>query len=418
MWKALRPAAERQLTRRCDCPRLQGMRYWIVLTLGCLAGGFCWHLRSVDADALATPNSVAARPTDSSADGSAPGRHEQPRHYQPHNIAIVVESTTHMNNTDSACHARSVECELGGIRSLLLHLAPCMSRTEACGESSDSGNASEEGADRVGLFTFPGVTVDTVANEYNCEGQYPVTVPHTFPLPNASDLITPPITVTRFVQHPIRARATYQIAPFTNDYRVSNAAQELNSKSDLVKALGGAPGCAGIKALGGFGSYSVPAIYAAEISLAAERAARPGSKNILIVIWDGENDATKYSFAPGATDLGQYPSWVNECGQALEAAKAAKAAGTTLYTVAYYATTHNGCLSDESGPAKGIPGCDLMRSMASSPSTFFADSPIDASEKPDYYPVPCTTSPNHMGSLDSIFARIARSIRTKRERSS
>jgi hypothetical protein len=70
-----------------------------------------------------------------------------------------------------------------------------------------------------------------------------------------------------------------------------------------------------------------------------------------------------------ATASGLYPSWVGECAQAVTAARAATAAGTLVYSVAY-GSAPTGCSTDTS-PA--MTPCQTMSQMASAPQYFFSD---------------------------------------------
>ena len=136
---------------------------------------------------------------------------------------------------------------------------------------------------------------------------------------------------------------TYQITNFLSDYRTSNSATSLNSNSALVQAAGGVIGCGSMTAPnydGVYGTYYAGAIYAAQSALVAEKAANPGSENVIIILSDGDatapqNNGNNTVMGSPATGNGQYPSWVGECGQAVVAAKYATSQGTLVYSVAY-----------------------------------------------------------------------------------
>ena len=82
----------------------------------------------------------------------------------------------------------------------------------------------------------------------------------------------------------------YEIVPFSSDYRTSDTAS-LNASSDLVIAAGG--GCSsGVAAPGGEGTFYAGVIYAAQSALATAAAARPNTKNVMILVSDGEANAT------------------------------------------------------------------------------------------------------------------------------
>ncbi|WP_263353478.1 hypothetical protein [Acidicapsa acidisoli] len=200
-------------------------------------------------------------------------------------------------------------------------------------------------------------------------------------------------------------QATYQIVPYSNDYRTSDSDKTLNPDSALVRALGGKEGCYGLRAPGGESTYLAGAIYAAQASLVAERAARPGSQNVLILISDGDANSSQKQMQSDATGSGAYPSWFNECGQAITAGRAAAAAGTRVYSVARDAEP-TGCPFDVSGETKGYSPCQTMRAIASSPAYFFS-----TSGSPDN---PCISSANPDLDAKQIFAQIAESIQSYR----
>jgi len=206
-------------------------------------------------------------------------------------------------------------------------------------------------------------------------------------------------------------QATYQLTRYSNDYRTSDSIGTLNPNSNLVRAVGGKEGCRGMRAQGGVGASYVGAIYAAQASLVAEQATRPGSLNVIILITSGYADARKHQLQSSATDSGTYPSWLDECGQAITAARDARKAGTRIYSVAYNAPS-TGCPTDVSGAFKGYSPCQTMRAIASSPAYFFSYNPSGApSESSDK---PCVSAAHPDPNLTRIFTQIARSIRSYR----
>ena len=104
-----------------------------------------------------------------------------------------------------------------------------------------------------------------------------------------------------------RGKPTYQITPFLSDYYdpASGNTGGLNSSSNLVKAVGygSTSGCLtytfGISGTGsgsGFGNtYFASSIYEAQAALTAEQTARPGSKNAIIFLSDGQANASYYT---------------------------------------------------------------------------------------------------------------------------
>jgi hypothetical protein len=174
---------------------------------------------------------------------------------------------------------------------------------------------------------------------------------------------------------------------FLSDYRTSDTASSLNTSSNLTMAVGGKSGCTAVSDPGGEGTYYAGAIYAAQTALQAEAYANPGSQNVIILVSDGDASATSAQMATsttsstGATNGGTYPSYKNECGQAITAAHVAALAGTKVYAVAYGAET-TGCTTDSSGSYPVNTGgtktftptpCSTMQNIASLPQYFYSD---------------------------------------------
>jgi hypothetical protein len=283
---------------------------------------------------------------------------------EPYNVVVVVDSTQSMTNqdTDSNCNSTRISCALAGVRTLLLGLAPCLTNEANCG--TVTGGAVANSVDRVSLFTFPPVTTATVANDYNCSGNSPTIVGYTYPILPAAD--------------------TYQIIGFSSDYRTSGTAGTLSSSSNLVAAVGGKSGCTPLQAIGGKSTYYAQAINYAQASLAAQLSANPNSQNVLVILSDGDAEASctpssggicgSTADMPGASasNGGVYMSATQECHQAITAAAVAAAAGTRVYTVAYGASS-SGCSKDTAGGGGTITPCQTMQQMASSPAFFFSD---------------------------------------------
>jgi Putative Flp pilus-assembly TadE/G-like len=278
---------------------------------------------------------------------------------EPYNVAIIVDSTQSMTQTDSDsnCSNTRISCALAGVRTLLQGLSPCPPNQVNCG--TVTGGAVANSVDRVSLFTFPAVTTATLADDYNCSGNAPTIVGYTYPA--------------------LPASATYQIIGFSSDYRTSGTAGTLNSSSNLVDAIGGKSGCTPLQAIGGKSTYYAQVIRVAQASLAAQLSANPNSQNVLVLLSDGDAEASCTSSSggvcrpstdmPGAsTNSGVYMSATQECQQAITEAAAAAAAGTRVYTVAYGATS-SGCNTDTTS----ITPCQTMQQMASAPAYFFSD---------------------------------------------
>lgn len=357
----------------------------------------------------------------------------------PYNVAIIVDSTLSMDSADTNCNnLTQMQCALNGVQALLQTLNPS--------------------TDHVALFTFPNVTYGSTAGtatsgNYNCTTTMPSSytpsggqttlyqhdnsfgyysmvqestrgssvtyetpwpgaawaMPYTFPsVPAGASGYNPPTTTYG---------ATYEVVPFSTDYRTSATATTLNSSSNLVKAAGGVSGCNGIGPSnydGDFGTYYAGALYAAQAALLKEQTLNAGSQNAIVLLGDGNSNSpqsnggvypipssttqetTTYlnnsnltnsayiypSGWPTASSSGSYPSWVGECGQAVDAAQyAATYSGnrTRVYTVAYGALTTSStsnCKTDRTTASShpNISPCQTLQQMATgSTSTYTSD---------------------------------------------
>jgi hypothetical protein len=247
-----------------------------------------------------------------------------------------------MNGRDSGaqCSGTQISCALLGVQALLSDLDPC-----PLGETCSSSNSS---VDSVSLFVFPPVLTSTAPKDY-CSGGSGDPTHESYMVPT------------------LDSAWTYQIIPYSNDYRTADSATSLNSSSDIVIASGATSGCSGIRAPGGAGTYYAQVIYAAQAALVAHQVANPGSQNAMIILSDGDATATasysgsgtsaRFSSTSGLQPSAAgtlngiagnnptspaYPSAVGECGQAVLAAQAAANAGTAVYTIGYGAETSGG----------------------------------------------------------------------------
>lgn len=307
----------------------------------------------------------------------------------PFNIAVIVDSTGSMNSTDSDsnCNTTRITCALNGVRVLLQSLSPCLPSQTTCGTVT-SGNVTNS-VDRVSLLTFPPLTTATVADDYTCPGSSPTTAAYKTPFP---------------------ATSTYQVVNFSSDYRTSDTATSLSTTSNLVRAARGKSGCNGMQAIGGYGTFYAQVIYAAQADLVAEQASFPNSKNVMIILSDGDATATCSNSSggvctagdmPGASTTGTvYIATKQECHQAITAAQAAATAGTRVYTVAYGATS-SGCASDTSPT---ITPCQTMQQMASSSSYFFSDYTATGGSSS------CVSASQPVTNLNQIFQVIANDL--------
>ena len=287
---------------------------------------------------------------------------------KPYNVIIVVDTTASMNNLDldSQCSSTRIACALAGVQVLLSNLSPCGTQMSSCGTVTNGNVAGA--VDKVSIFTFPGVTSSTAADDYNCSGTSPTVTAYTYPtLP------------------------TYQIVPLSSDYRSSDKASTLTQTSNVVAAAGGKTNCGGLQAQGGAGTYYAGVIYAAQAQLAASSAV--GTQNVMIILSDGDASSGNMT---STNSNGTYPSSVKQCQQAVTAAAAATAAGTLVYTVAYGATS-SGCSTD----GGAITPCQTMQRMASAPQYFFSD--YTATQGGGA----CVSSAQPTSNLNQIFTQIA-----------
>jgi len=338
----------------------------------------------------------------------------------PYNVAIVLDATLSQNSTDDNCvvngsNVSEMQCELNGVQTLLQELYPCAAKDNPC---TLSGGVATDSVDRVALFTFPAITANSVSVDSSCTSfptsswissnggvvgsggspgwnnnstyggyfdmyggggsfhtwtYWPIGATYTFPTAGASSYA--PGTGATY-------EATLGLGAgdangFFSDYRTANefttapASRALNTGSRLVQAAGGKSSCGGLATPnydGDIGTYYAGVIYAAQAALTAEKAANPGSDNALIILSDGNATAPSYSKSPssslpsmpnGTSSGGTYPSYNDECGQAVTAAQYASNHGTIVYSVAYGSET-TGCASDSGA----YTPCSTMQMMA------------------------------------------------------
>jgi Flp pilus assembly protein TadG len=287
----------------------------------------------------------------------------------PYNIAVVVDTTSSMNTTDSNCGGTRISCSLAAIEAMLQTLAPCpagLSCGAATAVSAPYGGANVANpVDEVALLVFPGLSASAqVTKDFVCPTSNP--------------------TITAYNSSPV-----YQIISLSSDYRTSDTATTLNSSSDLVIATGGG-GCSGVKAPGGEGTFYAGVIDAAQALLVA--GARANTKNVMIVLSDGNATAT----AAQMSNVNTPYSHLQECHQAVTRAQAAATAGTTVYSVAY-GSPSTGCTTD-TNPA--ITPCATMQSIASSSQNFFSDYNASGGD------TSCTSTSRPVTNLNTIFQQI------------
>ena len=295
-----------------------------------------WFARVVGMDTI----TVTATSTAGATGGAA----------KPLDIMLLLDTTASMNTADPSCSiagATRLGCAKAGAQVLLTDLSIA--------------------GDQVGLMTFPGVSAGTAANQYDC---------------NAGGQ-----TVVAYKNNP-----TYGIIGLGSDFKSSATATTLSTSSNLVRAVGGGgAGCAqGMTAVGGVGTFFADAITAAQSALASS--GRPNTQKVIIILSDGDAGANASNMTAS-----EYP---DQCQEAINAAGAATAAGTWVYTIAYGAPTSatGSCSSDN----PHISACTTMQDMASQASFFYSDTTGGSST--------CTSAANPTSDLVSIFGNIGASF--------
>jgi Putative Flp pilus-assembly TadE/G-like len=369
----------------------------------------------------------------------------------PLNVAIVVDTTLSEDTPDNNCGSSVTEigCEMGGAQQLMAGLSPYV--------------------DHIALFAFPNVNPSTAGNDVSCSppqslspgfggqgnvGSLATALPYTFP--------TIPTTASTGYTY-ASGSGTYEIIGFTENYGSNyNSSNNTNSYSgttppnNLTGAVGtsnsgsSGPCLAPPNNDGMYGTYLPGVIYAAQASLAAQMsselatlpAASPQPQNIMIILSDGDSNASmQYQgvnnefFLPNTyNESGLYPSDVGDCGQEVVAASVAKAAGTQIFTVAYgspntsvwnsNSINNSYCPTDTDGffqtehlgsnvsSYPNISPCQAMQDMASpntSKITYFFSDPNQEGGSSD-----CNAPAGQPTSLVDIFAAIAGSLTNSR----
>jgi hypothetical protein len=312
------------------------------------------------------------------------------------NVAIIFDSTNSMSQSDSdaSCGKARIACALAGIQTMLQGLAPCTAATS-------SSSATCIPYDQVSLFTFPNIQANSVSADTDCSSStQPSIVNYTTPVIGAT--WNPPANTS--------STGTYQLtgSTYVSNWTSSNSVGGALSTSAIVNATGGTTSspCGGVVAKGGAGTWLAGAIYAAQSSLVAAKANAAGSRNVMVILSDGDASGGSITANNGLslTSTGVYPSTKDECQQGIDAAKYAKNNGTTVYTIAYgAASTSSGyCTSDS--PA--VVPCTALRQMSSGY--------VSASDAPDFYSDAtasqnkgqCTSADNPNLTLKGIFGNI------------
>lgn len=246
---------------------------------------------------------------------------------EPYNIALIVDSTLSMAETDSNCTVNGStltqeNCALNGVQQLLAGLSTtydyvslftfpnfangsspagtvlsngsfgCTTSIPSSYEGVNYYNGTRSGFGYTPLLEEPGrgQTADYQPPWSGVVWMLPYSFP---PIPSSTSGYTPPSG---------NLGPTYRVVDFSNDYNTTtNGVVSLNTSSNLVKAVGGKSGCSGLAPGsydGNYGTYYAGALYAAQAALLKEQASRSGSQNVMIILGDGDSTAPSPSSSP------------------------------------------------------------------------------------------------------------------------
>ena len=360
----------------------------------------------------------------------------------PYNLAIIMDTTNSMNSIvpkNKNCTTTQISCAVQGLEVMLENMDPCQLNTTC--------TAGTPYVDDVGLYVFPAISSNYSANNYKSDycGSSAKSVPYNFVN------VTTGATNGLAMESTGTDAGTYNIIPFNDTYK-TNDSSSLLATAALAEAVGySGSGCNGLSAPGGQGTYYAQIINAAQADLVQQQIKTPNSKNIMIILSDGDATACNLQAnpadggltpanesncsgsqivaqnCPGLTSTGvctsttatsgtvacpsaqnggcigtplngtgtvtsnkngyqstAYPSALGQCGQAVEEAQLATAAGTIVYTIGFGSET-SGCATDAKFStaatnangaeawSKGGTPCNAIAAMASNPNTFFSD---------------------------------------------
>jgi Flp pilus assembly protein TadG len=322
----------------------------------------------------------------------------------PYNLAVVMDTTASMQDTmtSGTCSGEEqIECAVDGLTTMLQYMYPCALNT-TCSSSTPY-------VDSVALFVFPPLNASTTnsTNQYHkdyCTSGGVPSVQYNFQNVSSSTGLGLATTTTNGI-----SPGAYEIIPFENTYKQTDSTRNLSVSDALAEAVGYTnSGCNGLNAPGGQGTFYAQVIAGAQSALVTAQNANPGSKNIMIILSDGDATAcnsqistgnncsggsseivadncptittangtitsaspcvspysgqplngTNFSYTTGTGrnqvthpinptgyQSAAYPSALGECGQAVYEAQAATAAGTTIYAIAFDSPT-SGCTTD------------------------------------------------------------------------
>jgi hypothetical protein len=141
--------------------------------------------------------------------------------------------------------------------------------------------------------------------------------------------------------------------------------------------------------ISGQGTYLAGALYAAQSALVAAQTNNPGSLNAIVLLTDGDANATNplqnaagqtltSRTTPALGTNGLYPSLTDQCQQAITAAQYAASNGTSVFVVAYQAGT-SGCSTDAAAYRNPCANLQKMALNAGSTTPYPADFYSDGS---------------------------------------
>jgi Flp pilus assembly protein TadG len=300
----------------------------------------------------------------------------------PYNVAIIVDTTNSMGqkDTDASCNNTRIYCALQGVQVLLKSLAPC---------TASSVSSTCVPFDQVSLFTFPNIEAQDASDDTTCPTSNPSIPAYSFPTAGAT------------WKAPTGTSATYQVTSFEDDYSQNNEANGgLNTSSPLAIASGdsGKSKCAGLQTPGGDGTFYAGSIYAAQSALVAAQATSPGSKNAIVLLTDGAANTSKFQSGITYNSNGTYPAKVDQCAQGVAAAQYASSQGTTVYVVAYGASSSGGAAYCTTDPS--LSPCTALQEMATTSGDFYSDATASQNKGQ------CTSSANPNLNLNQIFTQL------------
>jgi hypothetical protein len=379
---------------------------------------------------------------------------------QPYNVALIVDATPSMGNTDPYCPGSggvtAEECAMNGVQTMLSEINPCIN-----GQTSCPSATSKNSIFRIALFSFPNISAADVSKDY-CASGNPTFQLYTFPTPGATDGYNAPNGyLTYKTKSGVSTNITYLITGhnadtanidtygFTSDWYSASATNNLKASSILVKAVGNGTTKTCIKQPSGYTmptgwndsksanyqqglTYQAGVIYAAQAALDAEQKQTTGlgikATNVIIFVSDGQANAPAMEFRATTdavtsgsgtavqTKTGLYPDSTQDCQQTIAAAQFAASKGTRVYGVAY-GTEAGGCAMDNKVIAVAplnttvsnpIKPCEVMKNMSSTHSNdssqlyFYAEGQSNANG--------CTPTGTTTTNMTNIFQAIAASM--------